>query len=72
MERRYYDEFGKSIAGGRLAFAAPDSRQFAPSVNVEAEQWDIIARIVEKCPTPTYMGAGQSSGRVARSSCDAI
>ena len=68
----YYDEFGISFAGGQLAFAAPERRQFGPSVDVEAVQEDINARITENWPTRTDVGAGESSGCVARSSCGAI
>ena len=68
----YYDEFGISFAGGKLAFATPDRRKFDPSDDVEAEREDIVARIIGNFPTLTYVGAGESSGRVARSACDAI
>ena len=51
--------FGQQFAGGQLAFAAPDRKQFDPSVNVEAEQWGIIARTVGNFPTLTYVLAGQ-------------
>ena len=64
--------FGISFAGGQHAFAAPERRQFDPSVDVEAEKEDIISRTIENCPTLTYVGADRPSGRVARSSCGAV
>ena len=55
MDRCYYDELGKSFAGGHLAFAAPDRRKFDPSADVGAEQGDIVARIIGNCATLTYV-----------------
>ena len=39
--------FGKSLAAGQLVFAASERWQFDPSFNVEEEQEDIAARIIE-------------------------
>ena len=53
------------FAAGQPACAAPDRRRFDPTVDVEAEKEDIISRIIENCPTLTYVGGDQPSGCVA-------